>query len=232
MTKTIDIETAPDMKMVKWLPDPDVKYGNTKDEEKRKVMRDDAVMRQIQGMDLSPLSGTVVCAVIVQDGTVISECLVEKKGLTEWELLDLVFDNMRLSGTANPTLCTWNGTSFDLPFLYKRAMIHDKLLNSPKSKRLLVNMPPLSYWSKRYQTVPHCDLPLVWGGWDSQAKYTSLQSVVLPLLQKSKIEIDFDMEEHHKLLKSDAGRQKILKRCVQDTLLTDEVYHLVKGVLF
>lgn len=231
---SIDIETRPITKMVKYLPEPDVKYGNTKDEEKRKVMRDDAVMRQLQGMALSPLYGEVIAAVIVHKGKVIRSLLIDGKKVNEFYIIDQVFSFMRLLSDANPVIITWNGTSFDVPFLYKRAIILDsKKSKNPQldAKCLLYGMPPISYYTKRYDTSHHIDLPLVWGAWDSQAKYIGLNSVVLPLLHKEKVEIDYDMEAYHALLKTQEGRETVLARCEQDTLLADQVYWLIKGIL-
>ena len=206
MPKTIDIETIPDRKMTKYLPEPDVKYGNLKDEAKREEKRQDAVMKQLQDMTLNPLTASVVAAVVVGEGVVVSEILVEKKGFSEWECLDLILEHLRLTGKNNPTIITWNGTAFDIPFLYKRALIHDRILKTEK-KELMRNLPPLAYWSKRYTVTPHCDLPLVWGGWTADAKYTSLESVALPLLHEEKLKVSYDMLDYHDLYTKPEGRR-------------------------
>ena len=233
---SVDIETRPNNKMAIYLPEPVVKYGNVKDEEKRKAMYDDAVMRQLQNMALDPLYGEVIAAVVVHKGKVILSLLIDGKKIDERYIVNQVLRYLRLIDDAAPLIITWNGTSFDIPFLYKRAMIldrqakHKEPLLNPEA--LLYGLPPMSYYTKRYDTSRHVDLPLVWGSWDSQAKYTGMDSVALPLLKKKKLDINYDMLEYHELLKTQAGREKVLARCEQDTLITDEIYYLCKGIIF
>ena len=116
IVKTLDIETMPNMDMVKYLPEPVVKYGNTKDPEKRKVMRDDAVMRQIRDMIFNPLTAKVVAFSIVCNQNVISKGVVDGV-MREWDFLNMIGEHLQMSINSQFILCTWNGIAFDIPFL-------------------------------------------------------------------------------------------------------------------
>jgi len=59
--RIIDIETIPNLDVLPKMPDPDVKYGNTKDAEKRAAIDIEAKRKQQDKMALSPLTGRI-CA--------------------------------------------------------------------------------------------------------------------------------------------------------------------------
>ena len=54
-----DIETVKDVDMIDKLPKPKVKYGNTKDPAKRKIMDEKAKGKQVADMALNPFYGRI-----------------------------------------------------------------------------------------------------------------------------------------------------------------------------
>ena len=86
---TIDIETRPVMKMVKYLPDPKVKRTQKDTDETYKTKCDDAVMKQLQGMALNPLTASVITAAVVFDQELVFNGLVGDLSVefTEFQLL-------------------------------------------------------------------------------------------------------------------------------------------------
>lgn len=225
MITTIDIETMPDVSRVKYLPVPVVKYGNTKDPEKRAAMDVYAKEKQVEKMALDPMFGVVVAFSVVQDGGVIeSHVIKDIKG--EPKMLDYALEYFRMQRQSNNRICTWNGTGFDIPFLYKRAL----LIDLKNGFNLTKGLPSIGYYTKRYTTETHIDLPLIWNGWSSQAGFTSLNSVAYPLLGRKKI--DFDVKKISEIIKTPEGRKEIKMYCEQDTILTDDICHACEGVLF
>jgi DNA polymerase elongation subunit (family B) len=119
-------------------------------------------------------------------------------------------------------LVTWNGNGFDLPFIYKRAMI---LGVNPAN----FNAPPLSAWTKRYNTDRHYDLMQVWGGW-SAGSFEKLGTVAAMVLGEKKV--DVDVSTFAELLKTEAGRKIISERCLGDARLTLSLFRRMDGCLF
>jgi DNA polymerase elongation subunit (family B) len=227
---TIDIETIPDMNRVPFLPPPKVKYGNTKDPEKRAVMDEEAKKKQIEDMGLNPFTGRICSIAVVNSGKVVEEAVLSKE-ITEWQLIDRAFSFLRMHGKINYRICTWNGINFDVPFLYKRAMILDRVRKQTGvSKKLFDAMPPMPYYTKKYSVDTHIDIPMILGGWASEARYTGLNDISFSLLGKKKGEIDF--KDFPELLQTKEGRSEISEYNCQDALLTDEIMRICKGVLF
>lgn len=208
---TIDIETMPNMDMVDRLPEPEVKYGNTKDEAKRQIKYEEAVRAQIDKMALNPLYGKVACVGYKLDGivgSVVSE--------NEVDLLEFYFNELFEGIARMPKIVTWNGMGFDVPFLYKRALVNGVV---PRSS--------MSHYMKRYSNDFHCDLMQVWCNWYGYEKLTNVASV---LLDESKE--DFDITTIKDLVKTDEGKQKIANYCEKDVSITAGLFEKMANVLF
>lgn len=233
---TIDIETMPDKSRIKDLPPAQAKYGNTKDPAKRAEMDVKAASEQVGKMALNPLFGQVASYAVVQNGVVVdSQVINSSADMTERVLLDRCLQWLRFGGAQSPRLCTWNGSAFDIPFLYKRALFLDLRASEAADPlvdpgKLTEGLPPLKYFTKRYETSTHIDLPLIWGGWAPQSNYTSLDSVAGALLGAKKI--DFDVSLISELVETKAGRKQLLEYNEKDALLTDAICHAIEHVLF
>ena len=216
MNTAIDIETMPNPEMISKLPDPEIKTGNIKDPAKIQAKMDAAREKQIAEMALSPLYGKIACCGIVNKDTEYVEFGLNGN-YNEIKIIEILFDTvLGFHRDGNSTVITWNGINFDIPFIYKRAL-------------MLGIKPPVSmpYWMKRYSNVPHCDLMQVWINWFG--KYEALDNVASVLLGQNKIEFDFTTIPE--LMKTDAGRNEIAKYCLQDTKLTYNIYNKFKGTL-
>jgi len=217
----IDIETMPNMSIIDKLPEPKID-SRLKDQEKIGAAIKKAKQAQIDSMALSPLYGRVasVCALV---GTV--QEMSAAKGCTDEHERGVVVAAMRtltLSNNARPELVTFNGITFDLPFLYTRAMVLGIDISD-------IGVPPLSFWTRRYSTTPHCDLCQVLAGWDRQAM-RSLDEWATVLLGKSKL--PFDVAAIKTLVTTDDGRSQLLEYNWRDVELTAELHARCSGYLY
>ena len=215
MYTVLDIETIPNSKMVNKLPEPDVKYGNTKDEEKRQAKRQEAKQEQIDKMALNPLYGRICCVALVSAGGMnymIDDVDTDEK---EKKIIEFI-KSQAMDMSMSPKICTWNGLSFDIPFIYKRALI------------LGVDMKvPMSHWMKRYSNIPHCDLMQLWCNWYGYEKLDNVASVLLGEGKK-----DFDVTTIKDLIKTGEGREKVAEYCIHDTQITWKILDKVVNILF
>ena len=173
----IDIETMPNEEMIERLPEPNVALGNLKDEAKIKAKVEAAKQKQIESMALSPMFGKIACIGVDTDVHIVEDekLLIEEVGKE-------VLSKMQ-------PICTWNGINFDIPFIYKRALILGVKIS-----------PPMSFWMKRYNTTPHCDLMQVWGSWRDHEKLDTVANVLL-----GEGKVDFDVTQIKELIKTDEG---------------------------
>ena len=209
----IDIETYPNLEMIDRLPEPDVKYGNTKDEDKRQVKYEEAVVKQIDDMALSPLYGKIAC-VGYGKGVDNVDCAIYEN---EEDVVKFIFETLLKFGqTGSPKIVTWNGMGFDVPFIYKRALI--------LGVKPTVSM---GYFMKRYQTETHCDLMQIWMNWYG---YEKLDNVARALLNEGKQ--DFDVKTIKDLMKTETGRDNISTYCKQDVEITSKLFYKMANILF
>ena len=202
----IDIETMPDLSKINFLPEPSVD-SRLKDTAKIEEALQTARQKQIEKMALQAETGMIACIGYSENSVLHCDILPEK------EMLENFFK--RISGK---TLVTFNGIGFDLPFIYKRAMI------------LGVEVPySIEHFIKRYSTTFHVDLMQIWSGWSSQG-YVSLDYLSSLILGKKKV--DFDFKQIPELLKSDQGKEKLKEYCLKDIELTTELFNKMKGYLF
>lgn len=221
MVYAFDIETMPISSKIDELPEPEVRLGNLKDPVKIAEKQAEARAEQVSKMALNPLYGRIVCAVFFNASPAPLRFTAGDDDEEERDLIRNCFKIMGGSSDGPPRLASWNGAAFDLPFLFKRALLLDVWI--PKT------VGSLDRWCKRYSTTPHADLMQIWGGWDSR-NYAKLDDVVGAVFGEHKTGISF--EEFPELVKSEEGRKRIADYCEQDTYLTLKLYHRFDGVLF
>jgi len=224
----IDIETYPDIDMIGKLPEipfEEAKTGNLKDPDKIAAKEAEALskheekkMAQVAEMALNPLYGKIAC-VGYQMGT--GDSTINNKGCAidqdEEKVIRTFFDKIIPFGqTGSPKIVTWNGMGFDIPFIYKRAMI--------LGVKPTVSM---GYFMKRYQTDTHCDLMQVWCNWYGREK---LDNVAKALLGEGKQ--DFDFRTIKDLIKVSEGREKIAEYCSKDVEITSKLFYKMANILF
>ena len=214
MIHTLDIETYPNTDMVDKLPEPKVAYGNTKDPEKRAIKLAEARAEQVDKMALNPLFGRVACVGVNDTCHMVSKINDDE---SEAALLKEIQEKYLTVGQEH-TIVTWNGMGFDFPFLYKRVAILKCFIHGTHR---------LSWWMRRYNTRPHCDLMQVWSNWYG---YEKLDTVAGALLGEKKVE--FDVSEIAELMKTSEGREKVSTYNLYDCTLTSGVYDMLDGVLF
>ena len=158
--KALDIETIPNMDLVAMLPEPEVALGNTKDPEKIKEKIAEAKQKQLDKMGLSPFFGRVCSFSLFGESqeSRMFKTIQEISDSAEIELIKAIFKNLEIAQENPYVFITWNGFSFDFPFIYKRAA----LLNVEKPS----NCPGLKYWSKKYSCDCHIDLMRELNNWE------------------------------------------------------------------
>jgi len=231
MIFALDIETIPNPATFEFLPEPECTDSRIKDpvkitahiEKKRLALRDKA------GLD--PLTGRV-CAigyVGVKDGKEIEHVDVIDASTDEAETI-IIQAAMTMLGKPESRIVTWNGIGFDLPYIYKRAMI---LGVNPAN----FGAPPLSAWTKRYRNDLHFDLMQIWLdfgksniGESFKNPKAALNYVASLMLSEKKIEIDFTTFVD--LILTEAGRVKLGEYCLQDTRLTWGLFGKMNGTMF
>lgn len=221
MIFALDIETIPNAAMVPFLPEPEISKV-LKDPAKIAAARAEAKLEQVSKMALDPMTGRVcACALVGVDGADDFSSVAVATGTDdecELALLAMIFTAL---GRKDARIVTYNGMGFDIPFLYKRAMILGLQLGE-------YGAPPMTAWTKRYSTDRHCDLMKVWTGWDN--KYEKLDNVANMVLRERKTEID--VTTFPELMTTEEGRNKIGEYCLKDTELTWRLWKKMEGYLF
>ena len=161
-----DIETIPNESIKIDMPESFVKYGNTKLEDKRKVILekhqedwDSNNEKAVKFKSLNPEFGQIVSSAIMvvsSRGEIISKDVFYDKE-TDIGIIEKTIENLK-----DRIIITWNGKGFDLPFLWKRSIIN----NTPLDFRFFNSM------TKKYDFEKSIDLMHVWndGGFGSQEK--------------------------------------------------------------
>ena len=219
MIVAIDIETIGNPDTFDLLPTP----------EPSKVLKDPAKIaadieaKQAAQRDkaaLDPLTARVASFASVGEveGKVLEYCdiLARADDASERELLQNIFDVL---GADDVRIVTWNGVGFDLPMIYKRALI---LGVDPAFH----GAPPLSAWTKRYAADRHYDLMQIWCGWQGYAKLDTVAALVLGAKKH-----DFDVTRIADMIATDEGRTALAEYNLQDTRLTFELWKRFAGTL-
>ena len=221
MIIALDIETIPNADMIARLPEPEVALGNLVDPAKIAAKKAAAKSKQIEAMALDPLYGRVCCVCMVGDGEGKNMTIMPESPTDENER-SVIQQVMEIIAEPETRLVTWNGNGFDLPFIYRRAMI---LGVSPSC----IGAPPLSAWTKKYGNDKHIDMMRVWVG-DGRNDFARLDDVAAAILGEHKQ--DHDFAEFPQLMQTPEGRAKIGAYCMQDTRLTFKLYEKAQGCLF
>lgn len=221
MIFALDIETIPNTDCIPFLPEPEISKV-LKDPAKIAAAKSEAKQEQQAKMALDAMTGRVCCfAGVGESGGEPFSCMATANGTddaSEAALIGMIFTAL---GRKDARIVTYNGMGFDLPFIYKRAMILGIQLGE-------FGAPPLSTWTKRYSTDRHCDLMQVWCGWNN--KYEKLDNVAAMVLRERKIEID--VTTFPELMQTKEGRDKISEYCLKDTELTWRLWKKMEGYLF
>jgi DNA polymerase elongation subunit (family B) len=190
-----DIETMPDVEQINNLPEPEVATGNIKDPEKIAARIAAAKKEQISKMALSPLTGEIASAAFFS---------TERQDVVfgELEILEATWQHI-MNGNK---LVTFNGKSFDVPFIFKRGIIHGlKWATIPNMKR----------YTDKYKAMQHIDVMEEWCAFGERIKLSTLSQLLL-----GQTKLDFDFAETPELLKTEEGRAKIAEYNTQDAYLT------------
>lgn len=224
MIIALDIETIPNAAMVERLPDPTID-SRLKDPAKIAEAAAKAKEKQVGEMALDALTARVCCFGAVGAGThegnnaSFGEII---NADTDEEERTLIQSIMQTIGNDETRLVTWNGIGFDLPMIYKRAMI---LGIDPAN----FGAPPLTAWTKRYSMDRHYDLMQIWGGWSSQG-WAKLETVASLILGEHRADIPYDQVPE--LIKTEDGRKSVLDGCMNHTRLTWELWKRFNGTMF
>jgi predicted PolB exonuclease-like 3'-5' exonuclease len=216
----LDIEAIPSPENVALLPEPKPK-ANLKDP--KKIAEDIAEKKAAQSEKaaLNPLTARVACfALVGGDTTVPTENGNVLPSIDDDGERAVLQDIFRTLGLKDVRLVTWNGIGFDLPMIYKRALI---LGVDPGS----FGAPPLTAWTKRYSTDRHYDLMQIWGGW---SEFPALEIVAALILKETREDIPYAAMPE--LLKTETGRAQILEGCQNHTALTWKLFERFNGFLF
>lgn len=211
-----DIETVKDVDMIDKLPKPKVKYGNTKDPAKRKIMDEKAKEKQIADMALNPFYGRICSYAIYGNEGKISKYSVMNKvnELEEIRLINEIFQDFANTNTIAPTIITFKGEKFDLRFLYTRAVI------------LGIELPSgcvsFKTMTKRYENENHIDLMTILYNY---GEYGSLENAAYAILGEKKL--DHDFSKFIELIETGRGNE-IGEYNLQDARLTYELYKRVQ----
>ena len=213
---TFDIETIPNTSMIARLPKPDVKAGNLKDPAKIAEKEAAARAEQIEKMALSPLWGRVCAWVGAEDAeTVHAECLTAETDAEEARIVEEAFRTL-----SKGRIVTYNGKAFDLPFIYRRAVL---LGIDPRE----FGMPTLADLTSKYSSENrHIDIMVGWCGF---GQFEKLDNIAAAMLEDHKITIDF--HDFPKMIETQKGRKTLLDYCKQDVLLTQRIYNRIAGIL-
>jgi len=221
MIAALDIETIPNPSTFDSIPEPKCTDKRIKDpakiaahiDAKRQKLRDNAA--------LDPLTGRV-CAIAYVG-------MIDGKDAEHVDVIDAATDEaettiiqgaMMMLGKPDARIITWNGISFDMPYIYKRAMV---LGVDPAD----FDAPPLNAWTKKYNTDRHFDLMMIWGAWRDFVKLDTVAGLVLG---EKKIETDFAL--FLEFIETAEGRAKLGEYCLQDTRLTWRLFERMNGTMF
>lgn len=221
MILSLDIETMADAARIAALPEPKAKK-NLVDPAKIKADIAEKKAKQVENAAKYPISGRIICIGIHGDapGMHHSSC-VGTSDDDERSLLQGLFDNYL--NDPEIRLVTFNGNHFDLPFIYRRAIM---LGVSPKH----FGAPPLSIWTKKFGNDRHVDMMTVWAGSDHIADADSLADVAQAILGETRAEEEY--EKFPELMQTEEGRKHIADACLHHTELTYRIYERALGTLF
>jgi predicted PolB exonuclease-like 3'-5' exonuclease len=217
MVLAVDIETIPNIDMIDCLPEVEP-AKNLKDPEKIKSDCEAKKQKLIDDMALSPFYGRICSAAIWGDDLKNYHTIESISDSEEMYLLDWLFGCIKGTTTEKHQILTWNGYSFDLPFIFKRAMI---------LKMDIREVGNLKYWNQRYQGFPHTDVMREFCQWNP-SEHLSLDMAAKCMLGEPKAEHDFRKFTEYILT---GNQEKIGIYNLKDAELTYMIYKLMEGYL-
>ena len=192
----VDIETMPNNAVLDILPEPKV-AANLKDPEKIAAAKAEGREKQVEKMALSPLTGTIACIGLHSEAG--SATLFG--GDNEKAALDMFWQIAQYK-----QLITFNGKSFDIPFIFKRGIILGCCW---------ATIPAMKEYTERFKSAKHIDLMAEFCNY---GEYESLDTLGRFILGENKTEFDF--REIPELMLTPEGQEKISVYCQQDCNLT------------
>jgi len=127
----LNIETGANLALLDSLPEPEVKYGNTKDPLKRKEKEEEARLVQRTKMALDAHFGTVLCVGFatatssevgpsaVKSAVSFAVDLLDREPIGERALLTSAWHKIAQA----ERIVTFNGAGFDIPFMLRRSAL-------------------------------------------------------------------------------------------------------------
>lgn len=218
--KSIDIETIPNNDLIQSLPEPEIAIGNIKDPAKIEEKRKEAKQKQIDKMALSPFYGRICSFSACGESEKYFKVIPEISDAAEIELVSHILESLIVGAPETNRIITWNGYSFDFPFIYKRAAC----LKIP----LPAGCPGLGYWTRKYSQNPHCDLMQELAGWQTENR-VGLDEAGKQFLGVGKSEHDFT--KFITMIQEGNGNE-IGTYNLGDAELTYNVYNFLSPYLF
>ena len=218
MLFALDIETIPNPDKFDLLPEPEASKV-LKDPAKIEADIESKRVAQREKAALDPMFGRVAAVAFVGE---IEEVAVIEDASDDAERFMLV-RIMSALATDGARIITFNGIGFDLPYIYKRALI---LGVHP----VTFGAPPLTHWTERdRRNTYHYDLMKIWTNWRS-GEYAKLDTVAKLVLGRGKV--DCDVTKIAEMIQTDEGRNEVAEYCKQDTQLTWDLFAAMEGCLF
>ena len=222
---SIDFETIPNPAALAMMPDPEVRLGNVKDPAKVAAKIEEAKAAQVEKAALDPLTARIASyAIVGETGGKRSEyCEVIDAEADDEGEIKIVQSVMEVLGKPETRIITFNGVYFDMPMIYRRAMI---LGVDPRD----FQAPPLTAWTSRYKTDRHYDIGNLWYGWGPRQKGENLDRLAAMVLGARKVE--FDVTTIKDLITTDEGRAALEEYNLQDARITYDLWLRGLGVLY
>jgi predicted PolB exonuclease-like 3'-5' exonuclease len=224
MIHAIDIETIPNLNLIDCLPEPELPEmpGNYKKQETVDKWLSEqpqriaaAKQKQVDKMALSPYYGRICSVAVYGDSDQDYNAASDFSDAQEMKIIDYALSFFS-SNHAVSSVVTWNGFAFDVPFLFKRAM----LLKMDIKCRM-------NDYTRKYTHVPHCDMSMELGSWDE--RFSGLGNAAKVILGDTKI--DQDVTAFIDMIKE--GRQnEIGLYNLKDAELTYKLYLAAKDYIF
>lgn len=226
--KVIDIETIPNESIIEILPEPEVALGNTKDPEKISAKIEEAKKKQIDKMQLDPTMSRMCCFSIFGDNETdrFYRVVPDDSEASEIAIVSELLEHLMIGGNEPNLIVTQNGMEFDLPYIYKRALLLK--IDLPESGNMFV--PPLSYWIKKYTCEPHLDIKQVWCNWGHNNNCPSNLDWLGKCIE-GQGKTDRDYSTYLDLIKNGEG-DKIGLDCICDAELTYKIALKIKKYFY
>jgi predicted PolB exonuclease-like 3'-5' exonuclease len=219
MITAIDIETIPNLNLVDCLPEVKA-AANLKDPAKIEADIAAKKQEQIDKMALSPFYGRICAFSHWSEKETGWNVMGDISDAEEINILRDVFYQFTMESQNFPSIISWNGFSFDIPFIFKRAML--------LKMELPASIPGMHYWTKKYSHVPHCDMMKELTQWEP-GNTLSLDNASRVILGEAKDPCDFT--KFIDMIKAEDTKE-IALHCLRDSELTYRIYKVAERYLF